>query len=294
QRLLVYLLLHRRHPRPRQQIAFTLWADTNEQQALKNLRTLLTRLRQTVPELGQYVEATVYALQWRQDAPFRLDIADFEAACADGTQADRLHRADTAITAYARAVQLYTGDLTPGWYDEWLVPERERLRQMYLDALERLAALLAEQGDHRSALEYAQQLQRTDPLHEAAYRQLMQLHLNLGDHASALRVYHSCATTLRNELGVDPAPATQALYLHILTIDDEPAAPKQYVATPSTVDPTSVTATLIGRQAEWDTLTRTWQATQAGRAQLVLITVDPNELMERLAPLLAQMEATFG
>lgn len=118
QRLLIYLLLHRRHPRPRQQIAFTLWADTNEQQALKNLRTLLTRLRQTLPDLGQYVEATVYALQWRQDAPFRLDIADFEAACADGTQADRLHRADTAITAYARAVQLYTGDLTPGWYDE--------------------------------------------------------------------------------------------------------------------------------------------------------------------------------
>ncbi|MFO7634640.1 MAG: hypothetical protein R6W76_18975, partial [Caldilinea sp.] len=59
QRLLVYLLLHRRHPRPRQQIAFTLWADINEKQALKNLRTLLTRLRQTVPELGQYVEVVL-------------------------------------------------------------------------------------------------------------------------------------------------------------------------------------------------------------------------------------------
>ena len=118
-------------------------------------------------------------------------------------------------------MQLYTGDLTPGWYDEWIVPERERLRQTYLDALEQLARLLEHAGRLRDALGYAQQLQRADPLHEAAYRQLMQLHLSMDDRASALRVYHTGATTLRNELGVDPSSATQALYLHILTSDDD-------------------------------------------------------------------------
>lgn len=82
QRLLVYLLLHRRHPRSRQEIAFTLWPDTNEEQALKNLRTLLTRLRQTQPELERFLDVGVYGLHWRPDAPCSLDVAGFEAACA--------------------------------------------------------------------------------------------------------------------------------------------------------------------------------------------------------------------
>lgn len=291
QRLLVYLLLHRRHPRPRQQIAFTLWPDTNEEQALKNLRTLLTRLRHTLPDLDQYVETTPYALQWRQDAPCQLDVVAFEAACAEGMQADRRQQADVASTAYARAAQLYTGDLTPGWYDEWLVPERERLRQMFLDALERLAVLRAKQSDHRAALSYAQRLQRADPLHEAAYRHLMQLHLDLDDRAAALRVYHTCATTLRNELGVDPAPATQALYLQVLTVDEGAAAPAGQVAAPPIPATTPVAAALVGRQAEWEALKRAWQATTTGRAHLVLISGEAGIGKTRLAEeLLAWVE----
>ena len=56
QRLLVYLLLHRRAPRSRQQIAFTLWPDTPDEQALKNLRTLLTRLRQALPDVDRFLD----------------------------------------------------------------------------------------------------------------------------------------------------------------------------------------------------------------------------------------------
>ena len=291
QRLLAYLLLHRRHPRPRQQIAFTLWPDTNEEQALKNLRTLLTRLRQTQPELDRFLEVGPYALHWRPDAPCSLDVADFEAACAAAVAAAQRGETAAAIAAYEDAVQLYMGDLTPGWYDEWIVPERERLRQTYLDALEQLARLLEHAGRLRDALGYAQQLLRADPLHEAGYRQLMQLHLALDDRASALRVYHTCATTLRNELGVDPSPATQALYLRILTIDDEPAAQAQPAAAPPAANPTPGAAALVGRQAEWETLKQAWQAAAAGQAQLVLISGEAGIGKTRLAEeLLAWVE----
>jgi DNA-binding SARP family transcriptional activator len=283
QRLLAYLLLHRRHPRPRQQIAFTLWPDTNEEQALKNLRTLLTRLRQTQPELERFLEMGAYALHWRPDAPCSLDVAGFEAACAEAVAAAQHGETAAAIAAYTHAVQLYTGDLTPGWYDEWIVPERERLRQLHLDALEQLARLLDQAGRLRDALGYAQQLQRADPLHEAAYRQLMQLHLSLDDRASALRVYHTGATTLRNELGVDPSPATQALYLRILTLDDEPAAQTQPAAALPAANPTPGAAALVDRQAEWATLKQVWQSAAAGRAQLVLISGEAGIGKTRLA-----------
>jgi DNA-binding SARP family transcriptional activator/Tfp pilus assembly protein PilF len=291
QRLLVYLLLHRRHPRPRQQVAFTLWPDTNDEQALKNLRTLLTRLRQSLPALDQCLAASTYALQWRPDASCHLDVMDFEAACCAALDARQRGQTGAAIVALERAAALYAGDLTPGWYDEWLIPERERLRDLHQDALEQLADLLAQTGRRREALGYAQQLLRADPLHEAAHRLLMQLHLDLDDRAAALRVYHACATTLRNELGVDPSPATQALYLRVLTLDDDPAPPPQSVAASVAAVSTPGAITLVGRQAEWETLRRAWQSAASGRAQVVLISGEAGIGKTRLAEeLLAWVE----
>ena len=283
QRLLVYLLLHRHHPRPRQQVAFTLWPDTNEEQALKNLRTLLTRLRQSLPDLDRYLATSTYALHWRQDAPCHLDMASFEAACSAAADASAHGQTGTAIAALEDAVARYAGDLMPGWYDEWLVPERERLRDLHQDVLHQLAHLLAQTGHRREALGYAQQLLRADPLHEAAYRLLMQLHLDLDDRAAALRVYHTCATTLRNELGADPSPATQALYLRSLGSDDAPAAPRPAPAMEPVSNATPGSPALVGRQAEWETLRRTWQTAASGRAQVVLISGEAGIGKTRLA-----------
>ncbi len=291
QRLLVYLLLHRHHPRPRQQVAFTLWPDTSEEQALRNLRTLLTRLRQSLPDLDRYVEVSTYALKWRHDAPCHLDVSSFEDACAAAVEARQRGQASAAISAYERATGLYTGDLTPGWYDEWLVPERERLRDLHQTVLETLCKLLADAGRRRDALSRAQQLLRADPLHETAYRLLMQIHLDLDDRAAALRVYHTCATTLRNELGVDPSPGTQALYLRVLTLDDEPAPPPHAVTAPMAANSTPGAAALVGRQTEWGALRRAWQSAASGRAQVVLISGEAGIGKTRLAEeLLAWVE----
>ena len=288
QRLLVYLLLHRHHPRPRQQVAFTLWPDTSEEQALRNLRTLLTRLRQSLPDLDRYVEVSTYALKWRHDAPCHLDVASFEDACAAAVEARQQGQSDAAIATYEHAAARYTGDLTPGWYDEWLVPERERLRDLHQTVLETLCKLLADAGRRRDALSRAQQLLRADPLHETAYRLLMQIHLDLDDRAAALRVYHTCATTLRNELGVDPSPATQALYLRSLGGDDEAAPPQP---TPAVEAATHGIAGLIGRRSEWEAVRRAWQSAASGRAQVVFISGEAGIGKTRLAEeLLAWVE----
>jgi two-component SAPR family response regulator len=73
-------------------------------------------------------------------------------------------------------VTLYRGDLLPGCYDEWILSERERLHQLYLTALERLATALGESGAHAEAITYAQRLLEHDPLREETYRLLMGLY----------------------------------------------------------------------------------------------------------------------
>src|SRR6266511_2041639 len=80
QALLAYLVLHRDPPQPRQHLAFQLWPDTSEPQARTNLRQLLHSLKQTLPGADQFITADAQTLQWRSEAAFRLDVAEFEAA----------------------------------------------------------------------------------------------------------------------------------------------------------------------------------------------------------------------
>ncbi|MBX3057289.1 MAG: tetratricopeptide repeat protein [Anaerolineae bacterium] len=207
--LLAYLLLHRHTAVSRQHLAYTLWPDSSDSQARANLRNLFFTLRQTIPDADNFLAADSMTLQWRADSDYTLDVAEFEAALA---------AAKTAITATDKvalletAVSLYKGDLLPGNYDDWIIPRREELRQVYLDALHQLVALLEQQQDFRAAARTGQRLLQLDPLDETAYVHLMRLYARSGDRAGVRRVYDLCVTTLRRELDVEPAPATQAAY----------------------------------------------------------------------------------
>src|SRR5918999_2900456 len=78
--LLTYLLIHRGAPQPRQRLAFLLWPDSSEPQARTNLRHVLHKLRRALPDADRYLDITARTLRWRPEAPFRLDLADLEAA----------------------------------------------------------------------------------------------------------------------------------------------------------------------------------------------------------------------
>ena len=125
--LLAYLLVHRNVPQTRQRLAFLLWPDSTESQAQTNLRHVLHTLRHSLPEPDHFILATPRTLQWRMDAPFRLDIAVFEDALTQAHQSV----GDDVLAALRSAINLYRGDLLEGWYDEWLLAEREKVRQRY-------------------------------------------------------------------------------------------------------------------------------------------------------------------
>jgi DNA-binding SARP family transcriptional activator len=112
QYLLAYFVLHRAAPISRQQLGFLFWPDSTDQQALKNLRTLLTRLRHKLPD-ADHLDVTPQTIQWRLDAPLSLDAADFETAVAQVTAAQESGDNSGSVNALTIAVARYTGELLP-------------------------------------------------------------------------------------------------------------------------------------------------------------------------------------
>ena len=206
QSLLAYLLLHQAAQQSRAHLAFLLWPDSTEQQAHTNLRKALYLLRQAFPQIDSFLHIGRLSLSWKTStkaAAWSLDVQDFEQALAASEQAEHPHNPTAMRQALTQAVDLYRGDLLPSCYDEWILPERDRLRQAFFKALERLIVLLEEDHDDEAAIGAALRLLRHDPLHEETYRHLMRLYAVRGDRASALRTFHTCATILEREYGTE-------------------------------------------------------------------------------------------
>src|SRR5947209_13437154 len=86
--MLAYLVLHHTLPQSRMHLAFLLWPDSTEAQAHTNLRHLVYRLRRDLPNVDSFLHIDKQTLQWRCDAPWTLDVLDFERAIAQGEQAE--------------------------------------------------------------------------------------------------------------------------------------------------------------------------------------------------------------
>ncbi len=288
QALLAYLLLHRDSPQPRQRLAFLFWPDTAESQALTNLRQLLHYLRQNLPAAGQFLQVETKTVQWRLDAAYTLDVADFEHDLTQAAAAAQEGHPASERAALESAVQRYGGDLLPGCYDDWILPERERLRQAYFGALERLILLAEDQRDYRSAIGHAESLLRHDPLHETTYRRLIRLRALNGERASALRVYHTCVTVLERELGVEPNVDTQEAYRRLLAME----TPVVLRARPPAVS--GARPALVGRHDEWMMLRSAWRRTAVGHPAFVLISGEAGIGKTRLAEEFLEWAAQQG
>jgi DNA-binding SARP family transcriptional activator len=278
QSLLTYLVLHRSAPQDRSRLAFLLWPDSTEAQAHTNLRKLLYQLRQAFPDAGHFLHADKHSLQWQTtpDDPWTLDVLDFEQALAQAEQAKQAQDTNALRQALEQVMHLYRGDLLPSCYDEWILPERDRLRQLFLQAAERLVALLEQERDYDAAIKAAQELLRHDPLHEATYRKLMRLYALRGDRASALRVYHTCVTVLERELAAEPSEATRQAYESLLQSDTS-VTPTGPLTSRGTAAP------MVGRKEEWQQLQAAWRKAASGHPQMVMLSGEAGIGKTRLA-----------
>jgi len=203
--LWAYLLLNRNTPMPRDSVAFKLWPDVPEKEARANLRRHLYELRRKLPPTPKdrpWLLTNSRQLQWNPEGDWWLDVADFEHF--------------SGVGRLSEAVALYTGDLLPELYENFLFFERERLRNLLFANLDQLIELHRGPDDYRQAMRYAQQLLTIDALREDTVRELMSLRFMQGSRARALADYQDFKERVEQELGVPPMPETEALYQTIL------------------------------------------------------------------------------
>ena len=253
--LLFYLVVTgRSHHRPA--LAGLLWGDMAETTALTNLRKALTNLRKLV---GPHLDISRRHVAFKPTSPYWLDVEQFEAAAGDSPDAP-----DFAVLQ--AAVELYQGDFLEGFYvrnapefEDWVLAQRTRLRELAVQALYRLTVHYIEQGEGglTTALDYATRLLALEPWREEAHRQMMLLLALDGQRSAALAQYETCRRALAEELGVEPGEETIALYERILSGDLSQAKAdiSPLSSAPRHNLPAQVTP-LVGREMELSQLTR--------------------------------------
>ena len=204
QRLLALLALQGR-PLERLWVAGTLWMDASEERAGASLRSALWRLPQ--PGGTPMVESSVTHLRLARDID--VDLHDLSA------RMERLEQASTAIDDRTGSSAL-TRDLLPDWYEDWVVLERERFRQLRLHALEALCARLTEAGRFGAAVQAGLAAVSGEPLRESAHRTLIRAHLAEGNPGEAVRQFHLYRRLLADELAVEPSAAIRGLVQPLL------------------------------------------------------------------------------
>jgi DNA-binding SARP family transcriptional activator len=187
----------------RKHVAGMLWPLGDDNRAAGNLRSALWRLRGAGIDL---IDTDKCALMLRRDLVVDVSvIVDWARRMIAG----RVLPGDL----HAPASWVDALDLLPGWYDEWVLFERERLRQRLLYAVEALSRRLVEAGRCGEAVDAAMTAVGVEPLRESAQQALIEAHLGAGNLVDARRIYHAYRNLVRRELGVEPGAALARLVL---------------------------------------------------------------------------------
>jgi DNA-binding SARP family transcriptional activator len=196
---LVALLALRAGPLLRPHIAGTLWLDSSEERSAASLRSALWRLHRPGYRI---VETNGSTLHLAQDVC--VDVHEAEAL------ARRLLERRDGLEERA-PLDTLSAELLPDWYDDWVVVEREQLRQLCLRALDAYAERLFSAGTYARAADSAFAAVRSDPLRESAHRLLIRVHLAEGNWSDAVHQYQLYAKLIRKQLGLRPSPQIEAL-----------------------------------------------------------------------------------
>jgi predicted ATPase/DNA-binding SARP family transcriptional activator len=205
QSLFAYLILNAGDAHRREKLAGLLWPDSLEETARDNLRHALWRVRKALESASstQFLEADDLTIKFAASSNYWLDVEKLEKL-NETASAD-----DLILTLSA-----YQGELLPGFYDEWVVLEREHLYSVFEHHMARLMSLLQDEKRWLDILDWAERWIKLGQKPEPAYRALMSAHAAKGDMSKVAASYERCVKSLR-EFGMEPSEQTKELYKNL-------------------------------------------------------------------------------
>ncbi len=220
QAFLAFLLLNRHRVHPREVLADLFWGDRSEMQARNCLNTMVWKLRcilemDPVPRGTYLLRTPLGEVGLNRKCDFWLDIAFFEEQISamlkkpiESIEHDEAEKLD-------RVLDLYVGELLEGFYHDWALLERERMRSLYLKALEHQMFYYRHHGHYERAISCGKKILKSDNLREEIHREIIRYYADCGLRSQALLHYKDCCEILNRELGIQPMEETQILFKQI-------------------------------------------------------------------------------
>ncbi len=212
--LLGYVIVHNL-PLARSHLADLFWPTTSEAHGRGSLSRVVSNLTRLLPGC---LQSDYHSVWFQAQTAYWLDITAFE---------ELLGQED--VPALSRAIALYRGDLMANIslddcpdFSAWLAAEQQHWRQRASHLFHRLVTHHADRREYQRALELGHRWLELEPWQEEAHRQLMLLLTRAGRRSAALSQYETCRRLLAEELVVEPAPETVALYERIRRVEDRP------------------------------------------------------------------------
>jgi len=283
--LLAYLAVEADRPHRREALAWLLWPDWPDRDALSNLRYSLSNLRLAIGDREAdppFLLITRNNLQFNPDSRYSLDVKTF-IQTAGTNEIDSLD-----IDLLEQTAALYQGSFLEGFsledsnaFEEWTMLTRERLARQAAFVLHTLADTHEQRGEYNKARSFAWRQLELEPWDEVAHQRMMRAQALGGQRSAALAQYESCRKILAEELGVEPAEETTKLYEQIRVgklkaLAPSPAAQIDFrVKLPPFLDKESTqveTPLLVARENELAKLNQFLEQSLSGQGKVVFVT----------------------
>lgn len=209
---LFFLLLARPDGLTKEGIGLEIWPDADSAQLKMRFKNAIYRVRRALgQDVIQFGDDHLYVFNWAMD--YKYDVQAFETTL---DQASVETRPEQRMALYQDALTQYGGDYLPDVDQEWVIPIREHLHQLYVNTMLNLSLHHLEHQEFRNALQWTQQLLDQDPCHEEAHRVAMRAYAGLGNRSGVARQFQICRDALWEQVRVPPSPQTLTLYERLI------------------------------------------------------------------------------
>lgn len=217
--LLKYLVTQKEQAVPFEQLQYLLWPDLDPQQAAARLQDLLAGLRGQLRSAGrgEYLGVQGDTVRLDTESDLWVDANDFESTVQMAQSAQEGGDTDIALGLFLSALALYTEDyLRENLYEDWPSDRRERLRELWISSMIRVAAICADRCEYSDSVRLMKKVLDIDPYRENAYQALMLYLSRGGRRGEAIQLYRYAERLFAQHLAAQPAPSTRMLYEKIL------------------------------------------------------------------------------